>query len=127
MIQIANMLAQIKNAQAVKKGTVSVSYSNFKYNLAKILEEEGFVEEVKKRGRVRRRIVIRLKYEERGPRIHGIKMISKSGRKIYFKTKDLYLPKSGYGILIISSPKGILTSREAKKMKIGGEAICEIW
>ena len=127
MLQIVNMLTKIKNAQRVKKAIVSIPYSNLKYSLAKILEKEGFVEEVKKRGRTKKKIIVRLKYDNNLPAIHGIKTISTPGRRLYFKKKDLYLPKAGYGILIISTPKGILTSKEAKKMKVGGEAICEVW
>jgi len=127
MRQVVEMLNKIKNAQTVQKNTVSVPYSNFKYSLAKILEKEGFIGEIKKRGRKKKRILVRLKYEDRIPRIREIKMISKPGKRIYLQRKELYLPKSGYGILIVSTPKGLLTSREAKKMKIGGEAICEVW
>jgi len=127
MRQVIEMLVKIKNAQAVKKETVSTPYSNFNFNIAKILEQEGFIEEVKKRGRNKKRIIIRLKYDNKNPKIHGIKTISKPGRRIYFKKNKLYLPKAGYGILIISTPKGILTSKEAKKNNTGGEVICEVW
>lgn len=127
MIKIGEMLITIKNAHAANKKTVNVPYSTLKYELAKILEKKGFVEEVQKRGRLKKKIVIKLKYEGNKPRIHDIRMISKPGRRIYFKKKDLFPPKSGYGILIVSTSKGLLTSKEAKKMNLGGEAICEIW
>ncbi|MCZ2846313.1 MAG: 30S ribosomal protein S8 [Candidatus Bathyarchaeota archaeon] len=127
MIKTGEMLITIKNAHAANKRTVSVPYSTFKYELAKILEKKGLVEEVQKRGRLKKKIVIKLKYEDNKPRIHDIRMISKSGRRIYLKSKDLFPPKSGYGILIVSTSKGLLTSEKAKKMNLGGEAICEIW
>lgn len=127
MYPVADTLVKIKNAQAVKKKTVSFPFSNFRYDLCKILKDEGFVEEVKGRERYKKRIVIRLKYKEDEPKIHDIKIISKPGRRIYLKKKKLYLPKKGYGILIVSTPKGLMTSREAKKMNLGGEVICEIW
>jgi small subunit ribosomal protein S8 len=128
MDPIADMLTKIKNAQAVGKKTVSFPFSSVKYNIARILEREEFIEYAKKRGKKTKRILVRLKYQEAGkPRIHDIKRISKPGRRIYLKSKDIYSPKSGYGLLIISTPKGVLTSKEARKMKTGGEVLCEIW
>ena len=127
MLQIIEMLIKIKNGQAVKKETISVPYSNFKFNVAKLLEKEGFVGETKKRGRDKKRIVIKLKYDNKTPKIHGVKLISKPGRRIYLEKKELYLPKAGHGILIVSTPKGLLTSKEARKVNTGGEAVCEVW
>lgn len=127
MISAINMLIRIKNAQSVKKNTVSIPFSKFNYNLAKVLEKEGFIEGVEKRGRIKKRITIKLKYEDGKPKIHDIKLISKPGRRLYLKKRKLYFPKSGYGILILSTPKGLLTSKEAKKMNTGGEVICEVW
>lgn len=128
MDPIADMLIRIKNAQTVKKKIVNIPFSKIKYEIAKILEKEGFIEEARKRGRLIKKIIIQLKYNEKGePCIKDVKRISKPSRRIYLKWKDLYYPKSGYGILILSTPKGILTSKEAKRLKLGGEAICEIW
>lgn len=128
MDTIADMLVRIKNAQAVSKKTVNVPYSKINYEIAKILEEEGFVEEVKKRGRIIKKILIILKYNDDGsPRIREIKRVSKPSRRIYLKYKDIFYPKSGYGILILSTPKGILTAKKAKRMKVGGEVLCEVW
>jgi small subunit ribosomal protein S8 len=131
MDPISDMLTKIKNAGAVHKKTVSLSYSNIKYQLGEILMKEGFIEDVKKRSRPpacpKGRIVIRLKYNNGKPRIHEARRISKPGRRFYLKKKKLYLPKSGNGILIVSTPKGLLTSKEAKKLNVGGEPICEIW
>ncbi|MFH0987401.1 MAG: 30S ribosomal protein S8 [Patescibacteria group bacterium] len=127
MKQVIEMLIKIKNALAVRKSTVGVPYSNFKYNIVALLAKEGFVEDVKKKGRIKKRLVIGLKYQEKKPGIRGLKIISKPGRRVYFKSKELYVPKTGQGILIVSTPKGILTGRKARKMKLGGEVICEIW
>jgi len=128
MDPIADMLISIKNAQAVGKKTVSVPFSKLKYEIAKILEEEGFIEGVKKRGKIKKRIVISLKYSsDKEPMIKEAKRVSKCSRRIYLKAKELYFPKSGKGLLIVSTPKGIMTSKKAKKLNLGGEAICEIW
>lgn len=127
MDTIADMLTKIRNGIAVKKKTISVPYSNVKYNIAKLLEKEGFVDYTKKRGKNIKRLVVGLKYENGQSKINEIKRISKPGRRMYVSSKNIYFPKSGYGSLVISTPKGILTSKEAKKMKVGGEIICEIW
>lgn len=127
MDSIADMLTKIRNAQAVRKKTVSIGFSSFKYSLAKVFLKEGFIGGVKKRGGVQKRILIELKYEKGVSRIHEIKIISKPSKRVYSKQKKLYSPKSGYGISIISTSKGVLTSKHAKKLGVGGEIICEMW
>jgi len=129
---LSDMLIKIKNAGAVNKKTVSIPYSNIKYQLAKILLKEGFVEDIKKKPQSvlhpQGRIVIKLNYDDKGMhKIHQIRRVSKPGRRIYLKAQDLYMPKSGYGLLVVSTSQGLLTGKEARKRKIGGEAICEIW
>jgi small subunit ribosomal protein S8 len=131
MDPISDMLTKIRNAGAVHKRTVSIPYSNFRYQLGKILAKEGFVEDIKKRfqssPQQKGKIVIRLKYNNSEPRIHEINKISKPGGRVYLKKEKLYLPKASYGMLIISTSKGLLTAREARKQKVGGEVICEVW
>lgn len=125
---IADMLTQIRNAQAVDKETVSIPFSNLKYEIAEILEKGGFVEKVKKRGRKeRKKIEITLKYENEIPAISSLKVVSRPGQRIYKRYKEIGRVKRGYGIVIISTSKGLMTDREARKQKIGGEVICEIW
>jgi small subunit ribosomal protein S8 len=128
MDPIADMLVSIKNAQAVGKTTVSIPFSNLKYKISQILEKNGFIEKVEKRGRGPKRFIeITLKYENKVPAISGFKRISKPGQRIYLPYKKIKKVKGGYGIAIISTSKGILTDKEAKKQKIGGEILCEIW
>lgn len=128
MDPIADMLTKIRNAQAARKRTVSISYSSFKYDIVKILEKEGFIGDFKRRkGKTEKRIVVSLKYEDKEPVINEIKRVSKLGRRIYLKKKELYIPKGGRGALIVSTPKGVMTSKEARKLNVGGEVVCEIW
>jgi small subunit ribosomal protein S8 len=128
MDPIADMLVSIKNAQAVGKTTVSIPFSNLKYKISQILEKNGFIEKVEKRGRGPKRFIeITLKYENKVPAISGFKRISKPGQRIYLPYKKIKKVKGGYGIAIISTSKGVLTDKEAKKQKIGGEILCEIW
>ncbi|XOB40425.1 MAG: 30S ribosomal protein S8 [Candidatus Nealsonbacteria bacterium] len=128
MDPIADMLTSIRNAQAVSKETVEVPFSKLKFGLVKILEKEGFIEKIEKKGRgVKKIIEIKLKYEDKKSAISYLKRISKPGQRIYFKSQGLKPVRSGYGITIISTSKGLMTGREAKKKKIGGEVLCQVW
>jgi small subunit ribosomal protein S8 len=125
---IADMLNRIKNAQAVNHPTVEMPFSNFKYEIAKILEKNGFVEKIEKKGRkARKTMEIVLKYRDKAPVISGIRRISKPGQRIYLSSGEIKKVKEGYGMAILSTSKGLMTDREAKKQKMGGEVLCEIW
>jgi small subunit ribosomal protein S8 len=128
MDPISDLLNQIRNGQAVLKEQILLPFSNLKYEIVKILEKEGFVEKIEKKGRKTKKIIeITLKYNNKIPVISGLKRISKSGQRIYKNFKELKPVKSGYGIAIISTSKGLMTNKEARKQKLGGEVICEIW
>ncbi len=125
---ISDMLNRIRNAQAVLKETVNIPFSNLKYEIAKILKKEGFVEKVEKKGRKTKRMIeITLKYENKTSVISGLARISKPGQRVYFKAKKIKRVKEGYGIAIISTSKGLMVDKEARKEKLGGEVICKIW
>lgn len=126
MDPIANMLTQIRNAQAVHHQTVNIPFSNIKLKIAEILKKEGFVLDFQKKGR--KLIRIDLKYSEDGTgAISGCQRVSKPGQRIYKKAKEIKRVKGGYGIAIISTSKGLMTDKEARKQRLGGEVICEIW
>ena len=130
MDPIADMICSINNAQAVgKKQVIFYPYSDFKYAFLEFLTNEGFIDNVEKKGRLsKRKIVVDLKYTEDGkPKITKIRKISKQGQRIYSTYKELKPVKSGYGISILTTSKGLLTNKEARKNKIGGEIICEVW
>jgi small subunit ribosomal protein S8 len=128
MDSISDMLTRIRNAQAVGRQTVDIPFSKFKFNLAKILEREGFVQEVSTQGRkVKKVISIKLKYQNKIPAISGLKRISRPGQMIYIGKDDIRPVKQGYGVAIISTSQGLMTDKEAKKKGLGGEVICEIW
>ena len=128
MDPISDMLTSISNALAVKHHRVDIPFSNLKYEIAKILEREGFVEKVEKKGKRQKRFIdITLKYIDNQPAISGLKRISKPGQRIYSNWKKIKRVKGGYGIAIISTSKGLMTDKEARKQKLGGEIICEVW
>ena len=126
---IADMLARIRNAYLVRHKKVEIPASKVKLAIAKILKEEGYIEDFHfvQEG-PQGKIEIVLKYdEEKRPVIAGMKRISKPGRRVYVKKEELPKVMGGYGIAIISTSQGILTDKEARKRGIGGEVICEVW
>jgi len=132
MSPIANMLTQIKNAQSRSKEEVVLPFSKMTLGIAEILKNKGFVGGVEKKTKKMKKseadfISVGLKYENGVGAIGGIKMISKPSRRVYAGKDDLRPVRNGYGISIISTPKGLMTGDEARKMRIGGEIICEIW
>lgn len=128
MDPVADMLTKIRNAQAVLHPMVSVSYSDLKYEVVKIFEKYGFIEKIEKKGRkVKKTIDIYLKYQDKTPVISGLKKISKPGQRIYSGFQTMSRIKKNSGILAVSTPKGLMSDVEARKQKLGGEIICEIW
>lgn len=130
MDPIADMINSINNAYAVSKEEVEIyPFSNLKYNILKLFKKQDYIEDVVKRGRATsKKIIVTLKYDKQGrPIIRKIKKVSKPGQKIYQKVDELKPFKSGFGEIIISTSKGLLTGKEAKKIKIGGEIICKVF
>ncbi|MGC9031314.1 MAG: 30S ribosomal protein S8 [Minisyncoccia bacterium] len=126
---ITDLFNRIKNAQAVHKISTVVPYSKLKEVILEKMRENGFILDFKVRKiQDKKSLRIYLKYTNEGKgTISGIKRISKPGKRIYIKAKDIKTVKSGFGIAILSTSKGILTDKEAKKLKTGGELIAEIW
>ena len=119
------MLTRIRNAQKAGHKTADIPLSNIKFEIAKILKKEGYLDDAKKTGRGKGKILeVALKYPIA---INKIRRISKPGQRIYTKASDLKKIRSGYGIAIISTPKGLMTNKEAFKQHLGGEALLEIW
>lgn len=125
---IADMLTRIRNAQMVRKESVSLPYSKMKERIAQILKEEGYVRSVNVSEETgRKEIVIDLKYVERKPAIRELKRVSTPGRRVYANKGNLPFVYDNLGIAIISTSKGVMTNREARKQKVGGEVLCEIF
>lgn len=123
-----NLLIQLKNAQAVKKESIKFPYSKNDSAVAEILAVNKFIDTVEKKGRGIKRILnIKLKYTNGEGAINGLTLMSKPSRKIYLGYKEIKPVKYGYGIMIISTPMGIMTNKEARKNKVGGEALFKIW
>jgi small subunit ribosomal protein S8 len=129
MDPINDLFNRIKNAQAVNKIATFAPYSKLKERILQILKDNGFILDYKiRKVDNKKTLKIYLKYDENNQgAIKGIKQISKPGRKVYQKAKEIKRVKSGYGIAIISTSKGLITDKEARKYKVGGEVIAYIW
>jgi len=125
---ITDMLNQIRNAKAVAKPEVLVPFSKLKNEIAMILSKEGFLGEVKKVTKGKSKTLkINLKYDNEAPAIEGAKRISKPGQRIYVGTYDIKKVRGGSGISVISTSKGLMTNSQARKAKLGGEVLLEVW
>ena len=126
---IADMLTRIRNANMVSHPTVDVPASKLKIALAKVLKEEGYISdyEVKEAGKFKV-ITITLKYEANGkPVITKLQRVSKPGLRSYSKSKNLEKVLGGMGVAIVSTSKGLLTDRKARKENVGGEVLCYVY
>ena len=127
---IADMLTRIRNAQTARHESVSVETSIMKKSIAQILLDEGYIaafEEVES-GKTNKDLVITLKYVNKNQKvITGLKRISKPGRRIYASCEELPKVLGGLGIVIVSTSKGVMTDREARKLGIGGEVLAYVW
>ena len=126
---IADMLTRIRNANLMCYEEVSVPASKLKEELAKILKEEGFIKEYKVVSEgVEKNILLTLKYGNKKERvITGLKRISKPGLRVYVRSEEVPKVLNGLGIAIISTSKGIMTDKEARKLNIGGEVLAYVW
>lgn len=125
---IADMLTRIRNASTVGKKEVRIPYSKVKFEIAKLLQANGYLLAVEKTSEIMCEIVAKLSYKpNKQPAITSIKRVSRPGRRVYVKKDELPNVLGGIGIAIISTSHGIMTNKEAKKQRLGGEVMCEIY
>ena len=124
---IADMLTRIRNANQMRNATVSMPSSNLKVEISKLLLEEGYIENYEVSGEVKKELTITLKYVENERVITGLKRISKPGLRVQASVEKLPKVLNGLGIAIISTNKGIITDREARKLGVGGEVLAYVW
>ncbi len=131
MDPIADLLTRIRNSNARSKHRVDVPYSQLKLEIVRLLKDEGFIANFKslynqggKSGTIR----VFLKYSpSKESVIRGIKRVSKPGLRIYRSFRDIPRVRSGFAVTILSTPNGILTDKQAKEKKVGGEVLCQVW
>lgn len=125
---IADMLTRVRNAVRARHTSVEIPASKEKIEIAKILKEEGFILKYEVSGEVKKAITISLKYGPNGEKIiNDLKRISKPGLRVYAKSDALPRVLNGLGIAIISTSKGLLTDKAAKKANVGGEVVAYVW
>jgi len=126
---IADMLTRIRNANQMYYKEVEVPASNTKLAIAKILKDEGFIEDYKlEKEDVQGKITLTLKYTKKKQRvITGLKRVSKPGLRVYAKSSEIPKVLNGLGIAIISTSKGIMTDKQARENNVGGEVLAYIW
>ena len=125
---IADMLTRIRNANQMKHATVSMPASRLKLEILNVLKNEGYISEYEKIEDGKQGIIkVTLKYVEKTRVIKGIKRISKPGLRVYAKSNELPKVLNGLGVAIISTSNGIMTDREARQQKLGGEVIAFVW
>ena len=126
---IADMIIRIKNGSLAKKKVVDVRWSKIKEKIGEILVKEGYLKAIKvETGENNFKILkMELIYHSNQPALTNVKRISKPGKRVYKSTKLIPRVYNGYGFAIISTPKGVMTNKQAKQNKIGGEILVEIW
>jgi small subunit ribosomal protein S8 len=125
---IADLITRIKNASDSRKESISLPYSTLKESIAHVLAKGGYVTSIETKGKkVEKTLEIGLAYIGGNPRVNGVDRISKSSRRIYQKSKDIRMFKSGFGNFVLSTPQGVLLDIDAKKAKVGGEVLFKIW
>lgn len=128
MDPIADMITHMKNAGHAGKHNLVVGYSKIKHDIAEVLKEEGFVKNVEKKTKgSKHSLSIDLFVENRMPKIKGVKRHSKPSKRLYKKSSEIRGVKRGYGILVLSTPQGVMAGHKAKKAGVGGEALFSIW
>jgi small subunit ribosomal protein S8 len=126
---IADMLTRIRNAVAVGHERVAMPASKLKVNIARILADEGFIDryEVVENGH-RSELELVLRYaERRRPAIEGLKRVSRPGHRVYAGAQELPRVQGGLGVAVVSTSQGLMPDREARKRRLGGEIVCEVW
>lgn len=131
---IADMLTRIRNGLLIQQATVAMPTSKLKAEIARILKEEGFIEDFEVVDGDKPTMVtlrVKLKYvgerRLRRPVITGLKRVSRPGRRIYTSKQDIPWVLSGMGIAILSTPKGVMTGQRARQLNVGGEILCKVW
>jgi small subunit ribosomal protein S8 len=125
---IADFLTRIRNASKAGKPRVDIPASNMKKSLAEILKSQNFIKDYSIMEDNKQNLIrVELKYTNGSPAISGLKRISKPGLRIYKNSNDLPRVLNGLGVAVISTPKGLLTDKDARLQSVGGEIVCYIW
>jgi small subunit ribosomal protein S8 len=125
---IADMLTRIRNGGQARKATVTMPWSRQKEAVARVLRDEGYLEAVALTDAAHPQLQVTLRYDEaRCPVINGIERVSRPSLRVYVGAKEIPSVRRGLGVSIVSTPKGVLADREARRQGVGGEVVCKVW
>lgn len=128
MDQIANMINMIKNAGRAERESVVVPYSKIKHSIADCLVKEGYLKSAEKKTKKGLPILeVELMYVNGAPKVNGVERVSKSSRRVYTGVKEIKPTRNGFGLMVLTTPKGILTDKQARKEMVGGEVLFKVW
>jgi small subunit ribosomal protein S8 len=126
--KISNLIIGLKNAGIADHKVVSFPYTKLNHSILDVLKKEGFIDDFEKEGKdLRKKLNATLSYKEGVSAITDIKRASKQSRRVYIGYKDIRPVKNGYGMSVISTPEGVMSNKEAKKKKLGGEELFKVW
>lgn len=124
---ISDFLCRVRNAARARHADVVIPHSKLKESLAQVLQREGYFEAVAVEGASKKSIRIRLKYTGAKSVIEGLRRLSSPGRRVYAGCTEIPKVRGGLGVVVLSTPSGLVTDREARKRNLGGELLCSIW
>jgi len=126
---ISNLIIKIKNASRTNKASISFPYSKLAFAVVELLQKEGYVGEITKKGKkVVKTMDIEMAYnEDKTAKVTDVQRVSKLSKRVYAGSKDLKSVRSGYGLLVLTTPLGVIGDKQAKKQKVGGEVLFKIW
>jgi small subunit ribosomal protein S8 len=126
---IGDFINRLTTATAVRKQTITVPFSKLKHQIALVLKREGYVGEISEsKHEIGKTLTLELVYDPDGePRIHGVKRLSKPGRRLYTPVHAVHPVKNGKGCLVLTTPRGIMTDKDARRDRVGGETMFTIW
>ena len=124
---VANLVVALKNASAVKKALVVVPHTKLLEAVASVLKKEKFIADYEVKGKTPKlRLEVSLAYSEEGPAIREAARVSKFSRRVYAAAKELHPFRQGYGVRVLSTPKGVMSDRQARRERVGGEVLCQV-
>ncbi len=127
--KVSNLIVNIKNANMAGHATLQVPQTKLIESILNVLQKEGFIKSITKKGKKvsTRTLEVELSYEGKKPRITGVERVSKFSRRLYHSVNDIRPVQNGYGLMVYTTSKGILTGSDAKNQKVAGEALFKIW
>lgn len=128
MDSISNMIIIMKNGSLAGKESVTLPYSKMKHAIGECLKKEGYIADISKKTKKGIPVLeVTLVYTDKKPKITEVERVSKQSRRVYFGMKDIHSVRNGSGLLVLSTPKGILSGKAARKEQVGGEALFRLW